>query len=57
MDESLIAVLSVLRRSSVVISFVSGALFFGETNLRRKGFAMFGILVGVCLIILGTLRH
>jgi drug/metabolite transporter (DMT)-like permease len=55
-EDSLIAVLSVLRRSSVVISFASGALFFGETNLKRKGLAMLGILVGVILIIMGTLR-
>ncbi len=54
-DDSLIAVLSVLRRSSVVISFASGAIFFGETNLKRKGLAMLGILIGVTLIVLGTL--
>lgn len=56
-DESLIAVLSVLRRSSVIISFISGALLFGETNLKRKGFAMLGILIGIALIVLGTLRN
>jgi transporter family protein len=55
-DDSLIAVLSVLRRSSVVISFASGALFFGEINLKRKGLAMLGILIGVLLIILGTYK-
>ncbi len=55
-DDSLIAVLAVLRRSSVVISFASGALFFGETNLKRKGFAMLGILIGITLIVIGTIR-
>lgn len=56
-DDSLIAVLSVLRRSSVVISFASGALLFGEINLKRKGLAMMGILFGITLIILGTFRE
>jgi bacterial/archaeal transporter family protein len=50
-----IALLSVLRRSSVVISFVSGALFFKERNLKRKGLALIGILAGVLFIVLGTL--
>jgi len=54
-EGSLIAVLSVLRRTSVVIAFVSGAIFFGERNLKRKGLALFGILTGVLLIVLGTL--
>jgi transporter family protein len=52
---SLIAVLAVIRRSSVIISFVSGAVFFRETNLKRKGLALTGILAGVILIIIGTL--
>jgi bacterial/archaeal transporter family protein len=52
---SLIAVLSVIRRSSVVMSFVLGAVFFHERNLKRKGLALIGILAGVILIILGTL--
>ncbi|MBN1952110.1 MAG: DMT family transporter [Bacteroidales bacterium] len=53
--DSLIAVLSVIRRSSVIISFVSGALFFRETNLKRKGLALLGILAGVILIVTGSL--
>ena len=56
-DDSLIAVLSILRRSSVVISFAAGALFFGEINLKRKGLAMLGILIGITLIVLGTIKR
>jgi len=52
---SSIAILSVLRRSSVIISFISGAVFFGERNLKHKGLALLGIFIGVVLIILGTL--
>lgn len=53
-EGSLIALLSVLRRSSVVISFVFGAIVFKEKNLKRKGLALIGILIGVLLIVLGT---
>ena len=52
--DSLIAILSVIRRSSVIVSFVSGAIFFGESNLKRKGLALTGILIGVVLIVLGS---
>lgn len=54
-DESLIAVLAIIRRSSVVISFVAGAIFFGEVNLKRKGLALLGILIGIVMIVLGTM--
>ena len=47
-----ISVGSLLRRFSVVITFVLGAAFFHETNLRRKAFALAAILVGVVLLAL-----
>jgi transporter family protein len=56
-EGSLIAVLSILRRSSVIISFAAGAIFFGESNLKRKGLALTGIMVGIALILLGTLGN
>lgn len=45
-----ISVCSLLRRFSVVITFVLGALFFHETNLRRKGLALALILLGIALL-------
>ncbi len=45
-----ISVCSLLRRFSVVITFVLGALFFHETNLRRKGLALALILLGIVLL-------
>ncbi len=47
-----ISVSSLLRRFSVVITFVLGAKIFHETNLRRKGLALIAILVGVLLLTL-----
>ena len=45
-----ISVGSLLRRFSVVITFVLGAKFFHETNLKRKALALAAILVGVILL-------
>ena len=47
-----IAAGSLLRRFSVVITFVLGAVFFHERNLRRKGLALAAILAGVALLCL-----
>ena len=47
-----ISVGSLLRRFSVVITFVLGARFFHETNLKRKALALVVILAGVILLCL-----
>lgn len=45
-----ISVGSLLRRFSVVITFVLGAMVFHERNLKRKGLALLMILLGVVLL-------
>ena len=45
-----ISVGSLMRRFSVVITFVLGARFFHETNLKRKAVALAAILTGVVLL-------
>ena len=50
--EALIVILSLLRRSSVVVSFAVGALVFKDANLRQKAWALAGVLAGVLLIAL-----
>lgn len=47
---SLIAMLSVVRRSNVLVSFGLGALLFKEKNLKHKILALAGIVVGIILI-------
>ncbi len=49
---ALIIILSAIRRSSVVLTFVVGSLVFGDVNRRRKGFALLGVLTGVLLILI-----
>ncbi len=53
-DESLISILSALRRSSVIYSFLFGAIIFREKNKKLKGLLLLGILVGIILIIFGS---
>ena len=48
-----ISVASLMRRFSVVITFVLGARFFHETNLVRKALALAAILFGITLLCLG----
>jgi bacterial/archaeal transporter family protein len=54
--DSLIAILAVVRRSSVIVSFTAGAIFFSEQNLKRKSIALAGILAGVISIIFGSMK-
>jgi len=45
-----ISVASLMRRFSVVITFVLGAMLFHETNLRRKALALAVVLLGIALL-------
>lgn len=47
-----ISVGSLMRRFSVVITFLLGAFFFKERNLKRKGIALAAILTGIMLLCL-----
>jgi len=47
-----ISIVSLIRRSSVVVSFAVGSLLFHEGNLRRKSFALASILAGVAVLCL-----
>lgn len=52
--DSLISIISSLRRGGVVISFVVGAVVFHEKNIRMKALFLAGILIGIVLISLGS---
>jgi bacterial/archaeal transporter family protein len=49
---SLIMLISVLRRTSVVVSFFVGAALFHDVNISGKTLVFAGILLGVLLIVL-----
>lgn len=50
--DSRISILSVIRRASVIITFLAGGALFRETNLRRKAIALAAILIGVVILCL-----
>lgn len=51
---ALISVVSMIRRSSVVVSFAVGALVFREKNLRSKAFDMLLVLLSLLFLWLGS---
>lgn len=53
-DEAMVSVVSMVRRSSVVVSFACGAALFGERNLRSKAIDLAFILVGMIFLWLGS---
>ena len=55
MDGSMIAIISMVRRFSVVVSFICAALIFGEKNLRSKAIDMALILIGMILLAIGSI--
>ena len=52
--DSMISVVSLIRRGSVIISFLCGALLFNERNLRAKALDLAFILIGMVFIWLGS---
>lgn len=54
--DSLIAVISMIRRGSVIVSFTAGALLFREKNLKSKGIDLVLILIGLALLCWGSIR-
>ena len=51
---AMIAVVSMIRRSSVVVSFGCGAMLFGERNLRAKALDLALVLVGMVFLYIGS---
>ncbi len=52
--DAMISVVSMIRRGSVVVSFVCGALLFHERNLRSKAVDLAFILAGMVFLWLGS---
>ena len=52
--ESMISVVSLVRRSSVIISFICGVIVFKERNIKAKLIDLAIILLGMAFIWIGT---
>lgn len=55
-QDSLIAVISMIRRGSVIVSFTAGALLFREKNLKSKAIDLVLILIGLALLCWGSIH-
>ncbi len=52
--DSMISIVSMVRRSNVIVTFIAGALFYREKNLKSKAFDLFLVLLGMFFLYLGT---
>lgn len=53
-DESLIAVVSMIRRGSVIVTFIFGAFLLHEKNLKSKAVDILLILIGLFFLYIGS---
>ena len=53
-EDSMISIVSMVRRGSVVVSFLFGALFFHEKNLKSKAVDLMLVLIGMFFLYLGS---
>lgn len=54
LPSAMISIVSMVRRGSVVVSFLFGALFFHEKNLRAKAFDLALVLLGMLFLYIGS---
>ncbi len=55
LDGSMISIVSMVRRGSVVVSFLFGSLFFREKNLKSKAIDLILVIISMIFLYLGTI--
>ena len=53
-EDSMISIVSMVRRGSVIVSFLFGAMVFREKNLKSKAIDLILVLIGMIFLYLGT---
>ena len=53
-SQSMISIVSMIRRSSVVVSFTAGAIIFREKNIGNKAIDLLLVLIGMILLYIGS---
>jgi len=53
--DAMLSVVSLIRRSSVLVTFVLGAILFKEKNLRSKSLVMLVLCCGIVLLMYGSM--
>lgn len=54
LPDSLISVVSTIRRSGVIVPFIYGAMVMHDKNIRLKIIDLIGVLIGMLLLYLGS---
>ena len=54
LDGAMISIVSMVRRSSVVVSFLLGAWLFREKNLKAKAFDLLLVLISMVFLYIGS---
>lgn len=54
LDDAMISIVSMVRRGSVVVSFIFGAMVFHERNLKNKAIDLLLVLISMIFLYLGT---
>jgi drug/metabolite transporter (DMT)-like permease len=54
LPDAMISIVSMVRRGSVVVSFLFGAAFFHEKNLKAKAFDLALVLLGMLFLYIGS---
>lgn len=54
LEDSMISIVSMIRRGSVIISFIFGAMFFHEKNLKSKAIDLLLVLIGMLFLYFGS---
>jgi len=51
-ENSMVSMVSAIRRSSVIISFTAGGIIFQDLNKRKKAIPLGGIIIGILILVL-----
>jgi len=54
LPSALVSIVSMIRRGSVIVSFICGAMFFHEKNLKSKAIDLFLVLLGMIFLYIGS---
>jgi drug/metabolite transporter (DMT)-like permease len=57
LDDAMISVVSMVRRGSVIVSFMMGAFLFHEQNLKSKAVDLVLVLLGLLFLYMGTVGN
>lgn len=56
LDGAMISIVSMVRRGSVIVSFLFGAILFREKNLKRKALDLLLVIISMLLLYIGSLQ-